>query len=282
MAASVYKSKEGQILVEHYYSTLLETFRTVPFRQLYLSSSIGKTHVLQCGDASKPPLILLHGSMSNSASWLGILADFADSFSLYCVDIPGEPGLSEPARMPLATGQPAEWLGSVLDNLQLESALFLTMSLGSWYALRFAISNPERVRALSMITASGLAPQKAGFLFKAIIFMMLGSGGQKLLNKTVYHKARVPPQVLEFQALVSANFNPVMELIPVFSDDELLNLTMPVQYFGGDRDALLDTKKTAGRLATLLPQVEINVLEDTGHVIVDQFPAAKAFLSKLR
>jgi len=280
MATSVYKSARGQAQVESYYRNILKTFNIIPFQQLYIPSSAGTTHVIRCGDVSKPALILLHGSMSNSATWLGILEDFADSFSLYCVDIPGEPGLSDPTRMPLGSGKPAEWLESVLDNLGLKSALFLAMSLGSWYALRFAIDNPLRTEALSMITASGLAPQKSSFLLKAIFFMLLGTYGQRSLNRAVYHKTQVPLQVLEFQALVSSNFNPVTETVPLFADEELKRLTMPVQYFGGDSDALLDTKKSAARLSALLPESEINVLEDTGHVIVDQFAAAKAFLSQ--
>ena len=73
MTASVHKSEQGRVLVEGYYVSLLEIFPSQPRSA---------------------------GSMSNSASWLGILDDFADSFSLYCVDIPDEPGLSEPLRMP--------------------------------------------------------------------------------------------------------------------------------------------------------------------------------------
>jgi pimeloyl-ACP methyl ester carboxylesterase len=183
MATSVYKTEKGRALVESYYRDLLGTFKAIPFQQFRIPTSAGTTHVIHCGDDLKPALILLHGSMSNSAAWLGILKDFADSFSLYCVDIPGEPGLSDPIRMSLGSREPS-------------------------------------------------------------------------------------------------NFNPVMDSVPLFTDDELKRLTMPVQYFGGDRDALLDTKKSAARLSALLPKPEINVLEDTGHVIVDQFAAAKAFLSK--
>ncbi|MCX7027108.1 MAG: alpha/beta fold hydrolase [Spirochaetes bacterium] len=286
MSPSVYKSEKGRILVEAYYRKALDSYGPEPLRRRMLPTPFGATHVIEYGDATKPPLVLLHGSLSNSASWLGILPEFAGSFSLYCVDIPGEPGLSEPERMPLAPGlsasepgAPAAWLGAVLNGLGLDAAAFIGMSLGSFYALSLASAYPERAVALSLITTAGVAPQRKDFLFKALFCMLLGAPGQKLLNRLVYHKASVDPRILEFQTLVSANFNPLTEVIPLFGDDELKRLTMPVQYFGGDRDALIGTTKTAARLAILCPKAEIHVLHDTGHVIIDQWPAVKAFLA---
>lgn len=301
MKTGVYKSEEGRVLVEAYCRKTLDSFTAVPLERRFIATPQGRTHVLAYVDSGKPPLILLHGSMSNSASWFGMLPDLAASFSVYCVDIPGEPGLSEAARVPLAARMslaarmpltagksesepppPAIWLGAALDGLGLESASFLGMSLGSFYALTFAVANPARVRALSMITTGGIAPQKASFLFKALFFMLLGAPGQALLNRTVYHKAVVPPEIHEFQALVSANFNPMTESLPIFTDAELRRLAMPIQYFGGDRDALLDTTKTAQRLSALFPRADIRVLKDTGHVIIDQGRAVKAFLEEQR
>lgn len=275
---SVYKSNEGRARVEAYYRAVLEGFDALPLSRVILPTSMGATHVIHCGDAANPPLILIHGSVSNSASWLGILPEFAASFSIFCVDIPGEPGLSEPARMSLGSSAPAEWLRQVLDGLGLRRVAFLGMSLGSFYSLAFASAYPERATALSLITTAGVARQKTSFIFKAIACMLLGAPGQKLLNKLVYHKAPVDPRILEFQALASANFNPLTETIPIFGDEALKRIAMPLQYFGGDRDALIDTAKTAARLSALCPASEIHVLRDTGHAILDQWPAIIAFL----
>jgi pimeloyl-ACP methyl ester carboxylesterase len=265
-------------IVESIYRNILAKFSSLAFEQLFVPTEGRRTYVLRFGDKSKPPLIMIHGSVSNSATWLGIVSDFTDRFCVYCVDIPGEPGLSEPIRSPLASEAPYKWLSSLLDNLDIEKTSFVTMSLGSWYALNFAKRSPQKVKALSMITTSGIVPAKTSFIFKAVFFMMLGKTGQKLLTKAVYHKAEVPPEVLEFQSVISNHFNPVMEAIPVFSDAELKKITVPIQFFGGDHDALINSVKTAERLKMLLPHSEIHILKDTGHVIIDQFPVIKEFL----
>lgn len=78
---------------------------------------------------------MIHGSVSNSAAWLGCISEFIENFCIYCVDIPGEPGLSEPKRCILNSEEPFEWLDLLLDSLKIDKACFVTMSLGSWYAL---------------------------------------------------------------------------------------------------------------------------------------------------
>jgi pimeloyl-ACP methyl ester carboxylesterase len=278
MGASVYKSQEGRTLLERRYRDILDSAGSARFTELFVDSSIGKTHVLRFGDSARPPLVMLHGSMSNSATWLGVASEFADFFSVYCLDLPGEPGLTDPVRPTLASEEPSRWLASALDSLGINACALLGMSLGGFYGLHFAVRHPRRVTALSMITACGLAPQRMSFLFKAVLCLMLGSAGQKRLNALVYHKATVPREAAAHQALIGAHFNPIVEPVPTFADEELQRLVMPVQYFGGDKDALLDSGKSARRLEALAPAAEVHVLPDTGHVILDRFAEVKAFL----
>jgi len=274
----VYKSEAGRNIVEAMYRDVLAAHSEYPFEQLFVTTDIAETHVLRFGDASKPPLVMIHGSLSNSAAWLGSISYFINDFCIYCVDIPGEPGLSEPVRCSLASDEPLMWLCSLLDRLGIDDVCLVTMSMGSWYGLNLLIHRPDRVRALSMITAGGIVPAKTSFIFKAILYMMLGNLGQKMLNRAVYHKAEVPPEVLEFQRITSMHFNPVIEALPIFSDDKLRAVTVPIQYFGGDHDALLNSVKTGDRLNKLIPHADIHILKDTGHVIIDQFPLVKRFL----
>lgn len=280
MNKPVYKTPEGRIIVEAAYRSFLDSELAAGLTQRRIDTAEGSTFVLEKAAPGKPPLVLLHGSVSNSASWLGVIPLFARDFSVYCVDIPGEPGLSEPSRFSLASNSPEAWLKGALDALGLRRVAFLGMSLGGWYALNFAVRNPERVSALSLVSVGGIGAQRIGFLFKALFFLLLGKRGQAYLNRAIYHKAEVPAEILEYQALVTRHFIPVSEPLPVFTDAELACLNMPVQYFAGDRDALLDAKGAVERLRRILPGAQAILLEDTGHVIVDRFEAARDFLAE--
>ncbi|MDX9827587.1 MAG: alpha/beta hydrolase [Spirochaetia bacterium] len=278
MSRSVYKSEEGRRLIEAAYREHLNSTLGAGLVKRTVETDMGSTFVLEKSGAGKPPVLLLHGSVSNSASWLGIIPFFTERFSVYCLDIPGEPGLSSPKRFSLKSDSPALWLRGALDALGLEKAAFLGMSLGGWYALNFAVKYPERVGALSLISGGGIGPEKPGFIFKAMFYLLLGKKGQRLLNKAIYHKVEMPKEILEYQALVSRHFRPVNEGLPRFSDDEIRSLRMPLQYFGGAQDALLDAKTSVERLSALLPHAEAHLLEDTGHAIIDKFDAVYEFL----
>lgn len=279
MNKPVYKSADGRRIVEAAYRAYLDSELAAGLTQRRIDTVEGSTFVLEKAAPGKPPLVLLHGSVSNSASWLGVIPIFACDFSVYCVDIPGEPGLSEPSRFPLASSSPEAWLKETLDALGLHRVAFLGMSLGGWYALNFAVKNPERVSALSLVSVGGIGAQRIGFLFKALFFLLLGKRGQALLNRAIYLKAEVPAEILEYQALVSKHFIPLSESLPIFTDAELARLDMPVQYFAGDRDALLDAEGAVERFRRILPDAQAVLLEDTGHVIVDRFEVARDFLA---
>lgn len=168
MRKDVYKTVQGQHIVESLYRDILANPSWPAFDQLSVPTAVARTHVLRFGKISNPPLLMLHGSASNSAVWLGNVRDFMNHFCVYCVDIPGEPGLSEPIRCSLHSDEPLRWLISLLDALDIPACSFLTMSLGSWYSLNIAINQPERVKAISMLTTPGIVPAKASFLFMAI------------------------------------------------------------------------------------------------------------------
>lgn len=278
MKPKVYKSEHGRLIVAQAYQNHLNSALADDLVQKTIETAHGRTFILEKSSPEKPPLILLHGSTSNSASWLGILPLFTQDFSVFCVDIPGEPGLSASERFRLASDAPEAWLRSTLDVLGVQKCSFVGMSLGGWYAVNFAVRNPERIQAMSLVSGGGIAAQKLGFIFKALFFLMLGKTGQHMLSKVIYHHTIVPKQILDYQAVVSKHFNPVTEPLPVFTDEQLLKLTMPIQYFGGDHDALLHTRKSIERLKVLLPHAEAHLLVDTGHAIIDKFDEIKEFL----
>lgn len=276
----IYKTEAGQYAVEGYYLDLLAKAETSAFESFYCWPAGIQTHVLAGGPPDAPVLICLHGTASNSASWLGALPLFEKAFRVYCVDIPGEPGLSQPFRCSVQSDDPFLWMDALIELLSPRPVHLVTISLGSWYALHYAVRRPERVAALSMLTSPGLTAARIGFLFKAVGCMMLGRWGQHYLNKTLFYKTAIPVEMLGFQTLVNRYFKPMTEPIPLFKEEELTRLQLPIQYFGGDHDALLNTQQSAHCLRTLLPHAEVSILPETGHVILNQFEAIHAFQTR--
>jgi len=239
---------------------------------------LGETFVVASGPPDAPPLVLLHGSGGTSAMWLGDIASYVDGHRVYAVDIPGEPGLSAPARPPLRSRAYADWLGDVLDALRLKQVRLLGISLGGWLAADFATRRPEQVQRLVLLSPSGIGRQKLGVALLTLFLLPLGKPGRKLSLKLVLG-TDLPPVMAEFVLLIHKHFRARREPVPVLGDEALAALTMPVLAIVGGRDALLDSQGTQARLERHAPDATVILIPEAGHLLPSQADRVARFLS---
>jgi pimeloyl-ACP methyl ester carboxylesterase len=281
---SIYKSAEGERAVRERYLEILKRW-PVPNQQLRVPTREGETFVVRCGDENAPPLLLLHGGAGNSAMWMGDVAAWAEHFHVYAVDMIGEAGLSAPSRPPLASEAHALWLDDVMQALALTRASMVGGSLGGWLALDYATRRPERVESLVVLCPGGVGRQKLSIVFKTIPLRMLGAWGTRKARELVLGRAPANPSpavqyFIDFMSLIHQNFRTRLVKMPVFSDDALKRLTMPVMAILGGQDVLLDSAETKDRLARNVAHAEIRYFPDVGHLIPGQRDAILEFLRK--
>jgi pimeloyl-ACP methyl ester carboxylesterase len=273
--SGIYTSEAGGRLIRQRYRELLDSW-PVPHEHLRVQTREGETFVVASGPADAPALLLLHGSMSNATMWMGDVATWARDFRVYAVDMIGEPGLSAPSRPPLGSDAYAGWLDDVLAGLGRSSASIVGASLGGWLAVDYATRRPERVERLALLCPGGIGRQKWGVLLVALLLLPFGNWGKRTAMRLALGRApeAVPaPELrkyLDYMLLVQRHFRPRRGL-PVFDDDTLRRLTMPVLVIAGERDAMLDSRATRRRLARTAPHAEVRLLPGVGH-----FPAAQA------
>lgn len=265
---SIYKTPSGEMLVMGYYNQLLEQW-PVSYDSGRTNTRHGRTHVIACGDPLNPPLILLHGSNSNSAAWMGDVKQYCQNFRVYLVDIPGEPGKSSRNRPDWRGPAFAEWMEDVLNELSLEQAFIIGISYGGWIALKYAISQPERVSKLVLLAPSGIVPTRWSFLLKALPLSLMGKRGAEILNKLVIGEEDIGEPALEFINLIMTNFKPRLGTIDMFSDEELKRLTMPVKLFTGAKDIINHSENMIARVKRLLPHAAIELMPERGHVLIN-------------
>lgn len=273
-----FRTEKGKREILDAYQKILRQW-PVPYEELTISTAIGQTCMIRCGEKSAPPLILLHGTGSNSAMWIGDAAEYAKDFCVYAVDIPGEPGSSEPVQYPIEDDTYFLWLKEVLSLLHIKSASLAGISLGGWLAAGYSIRYPESVRKLVLLCPSGIGRQKSSLLWKAIFYMMLGAWGQRKMLCYVYGNETTAPEAIEYSALIAKNFNTRVVKIPIYTDDELRRLTMPVLVLAGEDDVMLHSDETVRRVLKLLPNARAELLAGKGHVLIDQKAKIAQFLN---
>lgn len=90
-----FKSPEGEKAIMTFYDSMLAQW-PVPYETHQIDTGLGPTFVIASGEKTAPPLMLLHGSTSNSLTWAGDVAAYSRYYRVYAVDTPGEPGKSPP------------------------------------------------------------------------------------------------------------------------------------------------------------------------------------------
>jgi pimeloyl-ACP methyl ester carboxylesterase len=142
-------------------------------------------------------------------------------------------------------------------------------SLGAWLSAKFAIKYPEKIDKLILICPAGIGTQNKKFILTALFYMFLGEKGIRKLFKIINGNVEMPEIILRFQMLIGKHFNTRKEPIPIFSDDEVSRLTMPVFLFVGAKDIMLHSLETADRVKKLVPNAKINILPEGGHSLIN-------------
>ena len=276
---SIYKSERGAAEIMALYDTVLARW-PVPCDHLHVPTRHGDTFVIASGAPTAPPLVLLHGTASNSATWMGEIAAYSRRYRVCCVDIPGEPGKSSRERFAWDGPAFAEWIDDLCDGLQLTRTVLGGMSLGAWATIKYALYRPERVTAAVLISPPGIAPPRATFMLRMLGYSLLGDWGRQQLIRSIFNGAEMPDDVIRFMTLVDRHFRYRLGAPPLYTDAELASLHMPLLYLAGVDDVMLDTPKSAARLRRLAPNLTVQISGADGHAVVNNAAAVMAFLDE--
>jgi pimeloyl-ACP methyl ester carboxylesterase len=271
---SIFKSEKGKRIVLESYRKILSQW-PVQNRQYEMETKYGSTFVIESGERNNPPLLLIHGSVSNSFTWFSDVIELSAGYNVYAVDIIGEPGLSAPERPQYESGVYEEWLKEVISGLNLESCCIAAISLGGWMALNFCVKYPETVRKLFLICPGGLSPENPEFIKKALLYSIMGKKGMgkilMLLNGgKMPEKTPGSEPAMELFSLMGRYFKPRTAKLPLFGKEQLSRLKMPVMMLFGEKDCMFFPEKSIENLKAGVPHAATELLAETGHFIIGQ------------
>lgn len=271
--SAIYRTPAGEAACKAAYAALRSHW-PAPREELRIPTRHGETFVIASGDKARPPLVLLHGAAFNSTTWMRDIAAWSADFRVYAIDIPGEPGESEGARVPRKAS--AEWLGEVMAALGIGQVRLLGLSLGGWIALDYATRHPERVEALVLLAPGGLGAPRLRFRLQAALINLVGDKGRQRFARSLTSDASNP--LAGYLATIFTHFIPRTDPVAPISDVRLSRLSMPILMIVGEDDAMLDSAASRRRLARTTPRAEIISLPGVGHVVVGQTALVREFL----
>jgi pimeloyl-ACP methyl ester carboxylesterase len=244
------------------------------------------TRYLTAGEG--PPLLLLHGVGDNAFDWQWVMPALAHTYQVYALDLPGSGGSAKP----LPDYSPAffaRFATAFLDALGVERAAVVGNSLGGLVGLRLALSGPERVAALGLVSSGGLGREVTyalrslalpGFGKLAVAWGKRRPGAlQRALGRSALLFARpwrVPREWIKEQyrlarlpGFLEAQLATVRAQVGLRGQREVLvdrlsHLKVPTLVVWGARDRVLPYSQ-GQEAAARLPEGTLELVPDCGH-----------------
>lgn len=250
----------------------------------------GRTlHLIEAGAGQS--IALIHGALTTHTDWLGKLFDgFAARGRAIAVDRPGH-GASRRPRYQASPLQQANQIREGLQQLGVERPILVGHSFGGIVALAWAAAYPDEVAGL--VLAAPIAFQE----FRAIEHPFFGPRALPLIGPFLSEAARLSLDPLLLKLVQKIMFAPhdsppdwlarypyatVLTAAQMLEEGEDANsvlpgsptslidysaIVAPMRILAGEMDQVVYPMRHAKRLATILPQAQLTVRLDVGHML---------------
>lgn len=230
-----------------------------------------------------PAVMLVHAGIADRRMWRSHLPWLAaEGWHAIAPDLPGF------GEHPASPDAPAPWdfLRAVLDELGVDRAVIVGNSFGGAVALRLAVTAPERVRALVILSspAPGMTPSPQLAAAWAAETEAMDRGDIDAAVETVVDAWLAPDAPAELRELVAAMQRRAFELdpegmLPEAADpvdehpERLRDVAVPALVAAGEGD-MPDFTWSAQALADALPHASHRILAGAGHLAPLETPDA--------
>jgi pimeloyl-ACP methyl ester carboxylesterase len=233
-----FKSPEGQEQYLAAYDAVLALW-PVPYQSQYIETSHGVTHVITCGPADAPPVVLLHAYLFSSTEWYANVEPLAANHRVYIVDVMGDMTQSVPSRPFRKRAETAVWLGELLDALGIQRTIMIGHSYGGWLTINFALHAPERLERIVLLApAASLLPMVGQFTLRRLAAWLFPKRGiQSFVKWCAAPGNRIPDSMVQQMVLAVKHYRyTAMPPMPdVYTDEELTRIQTPCLLLVGEQ-----------------------------------------------
>ncbi|MEO8430301.1 MAG: alpha/beta hydrolase [Acidobacteriota bacterium] len=240
------------------------------------------------GSAARPPVVYVHGFLSSSATWKGVLASAAAGREAVAVDLPGAGFSDRPWPFDYTVFGQAQHLIRYLDARGWPRVVLVGNSLGGAVCEVVAAARPERISGLVLVDAAS-PRMRIPIGFRLLRTPVLGDLQIELLTRPVMafalkrrlyaNPARVTEQTVDDwwdpvpvpgtrrAAIASVRTS-------LSGTDRLLeSIRVPTFVLWGKDDPLLDVSEGLS-IASAIPGARFAAIPGAGHLPQEESPGA--------
>lgn len=245
-------------------------------------------------EGAGPTLVLLHGTASSLHTWEGWASALQNDFRIVRMDLPGF-GLTGPnATHDYSLPQYVDFLAAFADSLKLERFHLAGNSLGGEIAWHFALAQPARVKSMILLDAAGYPITRVPFAFT-----LARNPLTRFFTRWITPRSLVQKSLLDVygddgkvtEALVQryyeltcragnrAAFIARARAFHVVEFERIKQILTPTLIQWGAQDEWIPVAD-AQRFVADIPNSELIIYEDAGHVPMEEIPEQTAHDAK--
>jgi 4,5:9,10-diseco-3-hydroxy-5,9,17-trioxoandrosta-1(10),2-diene-4-oate hydrolase len=255
----------------------------------------GPVNVIELGAGEAQPIVFVHGLSGSWQNWLEQLPVLAAERRVVALDLPGFGHSPMPAGEISIAGY-ARVLDQLMGELGIDAAAVVGNSMGGFIGAELAISFPQRVERLVLISAAGIstygdarlersmpALRRAQRLLAASAAWMAARSDtvtrrprlrDATLRLVVAHPSKLPGALAaeQLRGAGKPGFMSALEAVAGYDvRGRLPEIACPVLIVWGKLDRLI-TVRDADVFADLIPRSRKVVFADTGHMAMLEQP----------
>lgn len=268
---SIYKNEKAKASILALYDRQLQELG-VPFQDLYVETSFGRTHLVECGCFSKQPLLVFHGGNATTAYNLKFCSFLFPHFHIYAVDTIGHPGKSDEVSLSARNQDYGRWGCEVIEKLGYKRMACFGGSFGAGILVKMMCVAPERItRSVLSVPAAIRNAASIKSIRMALPMCMYWLTHQekwfvKCLLPMAVQEENITPDILA-TAKCSIDNARIKAIMPQDEKEcELKKYKHPVLVIAAEKDCLFPAHRVIPRAKEVWPQSRTYILKDQGHL----------------
>lgn len=268
---TIYKTENGKSAVLQLYDSQISKLGC-DYRDVFLDTSFGKTHLVETGNASGPALLVFHGGNSTTAYNLLLCRFLLEDFHVYAVDIIGHPGKSAETSLPPRGYAYGRWASEVIEGLGYREIRCFGGSFGAGVLAKLMCVAPEKIAKSVLAVPSGINnafPLGSARMMVPLIRYSLTRDDRYIREAALF--MAITPDVLDRDTLdtVKSSFTYVKTKVGMPTNvgkAKMRQCRVPVLVMASELDCLFPAKKVLKRAKEILPNCTLYELAGRGHM----------------
>lgn len=268
---SIYKSQTAKEKSLALYDRQLLKL-SMPFSDIYVKTSFGKTHLIETGNQTGKPLLVFHGGNATTAYNLLMCQFLLKDFHIYAVDTIGHPGKSDEVCLSHKGYDYGKWASEVIDQIGYDRIACLGGSYGGGILAKLMCVAPEKIEKAVLIVPAGIS-NAIPFSSMAMLIPLLQyriTKREKYLVKTALYMA-LREEVLDEDTLdiLKDSFDNVKIKAAMPTNIEKKRLSgycSPTLIIAGEKDCLFSARKVLHRARKMISDCRTIELKESGHM----------------